>query len=219
LEEFGERLRIIQLVRHPARVAASIVTHKWYVPGARADIEAAVALSPSDGGVHLREYQGRWNRMSEFEKALFFWAEVHLYGLEVEATFPAVPFARVGFEDLLSERDARAELARFLCVPYRPALDAAPSHREDRYRRQTVTRIDFDKVHSHPVVAGLARRFGYEVSSAAMQKFLSRYKKDRLATVRRYIRAALRKFAVAVGSLGAADVLRHFGETAVMYAG
>jgi hypothetical protein len=210
VEEFGERLRLVQLIRHPARVAASIMTHRWYQDGARPDIEADVALSPTDAGVRLCGYQLRWNRMSEYEKALFFWAQVHLYGLEVETTYSAVPFTRVTFEDLLTRRDARVAFARFLNVPYRPEFDLAPLNREDSFRQQTVMRIDFGKVHDHPAVAALAQQFGYDTSVAEMQKIGTRYKAPPFAAARRRLNTVLRKFTVSMGLVGAWDVMQGF---------
>ncbi len=76
LEEFGSHLRLVHLTRHPLRTAASIVIHRWFDPRERPDIMADVALTPTDHGVRLHHYAGRWPQMSPFEKALFNWTEV-----------------------------------------------------------------------------------------------------------------------------------------------
>ncbi|HMT98596.1 MAG TPA: hypothetical protein PKA33_04400 [Amaricoccus sp.] len=92
--EFGEKLRLVQLVRHPVKVAASLVTHGWYCEGAREDIAQAVAPTPADPGVTLKAYAPRWPAMAPFEKSLFYWYEVHRYGKEVESASPPGRFAR-----------------------------------------------------------------------------------------------------------------------------
>src|SRR5690349_3804884 len=159
-DEFGERLQLVQLVRNPVQVAASIVTHRWYSSGVRSDIKTDVALTSVDAGVRLRNYAGRWAAMSEFEKALFYWAEVHLYGLEVQTRFSAIPFFQISFEDLLEERDSRVAFTRFLDVPYRSGFDSAPGERRDRFKRRTPVKIEPDQIWNLPAGVALARRCG-----------------------------------------------------------
>jgi hypothetical protein len=202
-DEFGERLQLVQLVRNPVQVAASIVTHRWYSSGGRSDIKANVALTPSDAGVRLRNYAGRWTAMSEFEKALFYWAEVHLYGLEVQTRLSAVPFFQVSFEDLLGQRDARVAFARFLDVPYRRGFDSAPSERRDRFKRRTPVKIEPGRIWELPEVVALARRFGYEIGAVAPQEFQARYRRSRIQSAKRRVASALRRWLVGVVPVGA----------------
>ena len=128
-EEFGRRLRLVQLVRHPVRVAASLVTHRWFDPGQRDDIQTNIVPAPTDPGVHFKHYRDRWPHMSPFEKALFYWSEVHLYGLEVRDAHPSVPFLPLTFEDLMAQTAAHERLAAFLNVPYRPEWSKALARR------------------------------------------------------------------------------------------
>jgi hypothetical protein len=190
-------------VRHPVQVAASIVTHRWYSSGVRSDIKAEVALTPSDAGARLRNYAGRWATMSEFEKALFYWTEVHLYGLEVQTRFSAVPFFQVSFEDLLEQRDARVAFTRFLDVPYRSGFDSAPGERKDRFKRRTPVKIEPGQIGELPEAVHLARRFGYEIGAVAMQEFQARYRRSWLESARRQLVSALRRCFVGVVPVGA----------------
>jgi len=192
-EEFGPRLRLVQLVRHPVRVAASIVTHRWFDPGCRADIEDHIALAPTDPGVRMRHYAGRWPHMSAFEKALFNWAEVHLYGLEIRDELPGVPHLQVSLEELLAHGDARKRLTEFLGIPFRPAWSEAPQNRVDQYRKKTAHKIDRSKVHALPEVAQLAERFGYDLDSIAEPAFQSRYCDSKIAQARRRIGCMLKR--------------------------
>jgi hypothetical protein len=192
-EEFGERLRLVQLVRHPVRVAASIVTHRWFDPGYRADIQANIALAPTDPGVVLRHYEKRWAEMSAFEKGLFYWAEVHLYGLEVQDRFAPVPFLRINLEDLLLDMKVRARLTQFLGVPYRAEWNDAPNHRIDAYHRQTSAKIDSQGTHTLPEIANLAAGFGYDINAIAKWEIQHRYHRSAFSTVTRRAKWALRK--------------------------
>jgi hypothetical protein len=192
-EEFGEQLRLVQLVRHPIRVAASIVTHRWFEPGYRADIQADIALAPSDPGALLRHYEARWAGMSAFEKALFYWTEVHLYGLEVQEKFLPVPFLRIKLESLLTEANSRAQMARFLGLPYRPAWNDAPGHQVDAYYRQTSSRIDSQGIRSLPEAADLATRFGYDIEAIATSEIRQRYQRSLFSIVNRRAKRAVRK--------------------------
>jgi hypothetical protein len=195
--EFGERLRLIQLIRHPVRVAASIVTHRWFEPGYRADIKADIALVPTDPGVILRHYERRWAEMSAFEKGLFYWAEVHLYGLEVQDKFLPVPFLRIQLESLLTHMKSRARLAQFLDLPYRPEWNDAPNNKIDVYHRQTSTKIDSEGTRSLPEIANLAARFDYDIDAIAKWEIQHRYQRSVFSKLNQQARWALRKTFVA----------------------
>ena len=104
LREFGERLRIVQLVRHPVRVAASAVTHRWYQNARSDSLAEDVELAPSDQGVLQRHYASRWPSMTPYEKALFYWSEVHQFAQEVNARLTTVPFHTARFEDLILDQ-------------------------------------------------------------------------------------------------------------------
>jgi len=163
--EFGERLRLVQLVRHPVRVAASITAQGWLEPGRRNVIQDDTAPAATDPGVYLRHYGARWATMTPFEKALFYWAEVHLYGLEVRKELPDVPFLQLTLEDLVGGTPAQQRLAAFLDVPYRPAWREASAIRIDALPKDMNT-IDRSPLQDHPEIASLARHFGYDVGNA-----------------------------------------------------
>lgn len=170
-DEFGERLRLVQLVRHPVRVAASIVTHRWFDPGQRSDIQADIAVAPTDPGVRLSHYAERWADMSAFEKALFYWAEVHLYGLEVQDRFVAVPFTRITFEDMLTRQETRRSFTQFLGLPYRSGWNEAPGKKIDHYHRETGSSLDLGEARTMPEIARLAEHFGYDVDAISQREF------------------------------------------------
>ncbi|WP_162917439.1 hypothetical protein [Dongia deserti] len=129
--------------------------------------------------------------MSQFEKALFFWAEVHLYGLEVQAALPTVPFLRISFEDILASHDARVSFAQFLDLPYRSAFDGAPNQNVDQYRKQTVATIEPSRINKYAEIASLAAQFGYHTGFEESRAFHSRYRTPWSTRAKRRLRATL----------------------------
>lgn len=75
------------------------MTHRWYLPEKRPDIEAAVTPTPTDPNVSFSHYAQRWPCMTRYEKALFYWLEVHRVGFEEEEATPPDRFARFRFEE------------------------------------------------------------------------------------------------------------------------
>lgn len=191
--EFGEKLRLVQLVRHPVKVAASLVTHGWYCKGAREDIAQAVAPTPTDPGVTLKAYASRWPAMTPFEKSLFYWYEVHRYGKEVEAASPPGRFARFRLEDLTAAPEARDALRRFLGLPDRPGWTAAEQRRDDRFRAKTDEVIDPAAITRHPEILALAEELGYAPQDIDAAEFAARYVRSPLERLRAGLGQARRR--------------------------
>jgi hypothetical protein len=189
-DAFGEQLRVVQLTRDPVRVAASLVTHEWYVGEGRENVRGLVALTPFDPGVRMKSYADRWSGMTAFEKGLFYWAEVHKWGLEVEAGIPPERFARFRAEDLLDEdRAERLRLAEFLDLPDRAEWRDAQSRTVDNFRATTAEIIDPRMLNWHPEIAALARRLGYAEPHSDAATLARRYSP---APGRRIMRSAKR---------------------------
>ena len=165
VREFGSRLRLVQLLRHPVRVAASVVTHRWYQAERKDSLHADVTPAPTDPGVVQKDYEDRWRDLSSFEKGLFYWTEVHLFGLEVQDRYPDVPFFTVKFEDIVDPPAALRDLVGFLGLDFRTELQEGVSDRVDRYRQRTPLAIDPTEIHRHPRTLALAEQFGYDPTS------------------------------------------------------
>jgi len=186
-EEFGDRLRLVQLTRHPVRVAASIVTHDWYREGVRKDIMTTIALTPTDSGVTLSHYAERWSAMTSFERALFYWYEVHAFGLEQKAMSPPGGFARFQFEKLVSDRASRDAFLAFLDLPHRSGWRAAARIRIDNHRSRTYEKIDSGLIKTQPEIDKLARQLGYRIDADAK---VSKY---RINPIKRFAKGAKEK--------------------------
>jgi hypothetical protein len=173
-EEFGDSLRIVQLTRHPVRVAASIVTHHWF-DGTRPDIQRCIVPTPFDAGSALPSYAPRWPQMSAFEKALCYWYEVHAFGVEQEALSPAGTFARFQFEQLLADPETQSRFPAFLGLP--PSIDwkQATAQRVDKIQRQTSQQIDWSAAKRHPKIWELASELRYELDQVSEAELAARY--------------------------------------------
>ena len=191
--EFGDALRLVQLTRHPVRVAGSLLTHGWYQPDRRADLAAEVAPEPSDAGVTLPHYAARWPGMTAFEKALYCWYQVHAYGREVEAEAPPGQFARFAFERLLDDAATRAAFAAHIGLDDRPGWRESPTRRVvDRFHRRTAQPIEAWRAAAHPEIVALAQALGYDMAQVDARALAARYRKSwprrALAALRRVSR-------------------------------
>ncbi len=190
-EEFGPRLRLVHYLRHPIKVAASLLTLGFYDPEARPELDALISPYPSDGGVGFPALREQWSSMSRFERALYYWAEVHAYGLELEKTLPETPFCRVRFEDLLRRPDEQQKLTRFLGVRDTRSWSELERERTDHFQYRTKEPIPVDRAHRFSGVVTLAATFGYALDEVSQAEVNSRYRVSRLRVAARRARRRL----------------------------
>jgi hypothetical protein len=195
-ERFGDRVRILELVRHPIRVAASLVTQRWYTTPGRDDVRDTVALSPWSSGVLLGEYADRWSSMSAFEKGLYYWYEVHAYGREVSRLCPPDRFGLITFKDLVEDEATRRGLVDFLGLPDREAFYERSAREVDSYRHRTPEPIDVTLVQGHPPIVQLAEELGFRLSAVEQAAVDNRYREGAVGQLQRRasrLRARLRR--------------------------
>jgi hypothetical protein len=175
---FPGRVRLIHVVRHPVTTAASIVTHdRFNRTGADREWMEAAMLDPARPGVRLPEYADRWEAMTDYEKSLFFWTEINLYGEELRSRYPSLPFIRIRFEDMMDPASAAlSEIVRFIGWPLRPGLRAATTTTVDRWHLTTDTNIDRRQIYGFPDALRLARDYGYDVDSVSDSDLERRYR-------------------------------------------
>lgn len=160
-ERFGEKLRIIHLVRHPVATARSWLTQSAYIPPLLPHLREKVLLSAFDDGVSFPEYRERWPSLHPFEKCLFYWAEVNALGVRLEGETSS-PWLRVRYEDLFGGGGAAAILD-FLGLPTRAGLMEHRAAIVDKYRFMAPIGVpDMDLHAAHPAIARLAAALGYD---------------------------------------------------------
>lgn len=196
--KFPGQLRFVHLIRNPIRVAASLVTHDWYqamrpdsIHGDGDSLHGDVTPEPDDPGVVQHHYSDRWSAMTPYEKALFYWTEVHLYGLEIPLRYPNVPYIRLRSEDMFGDPNALRPLIEHLNLPYRSELSNRVAQRVDGWYKKTKLHIDAKAIARHPQTLALAERFGYDVWGVSESEISRRYEQSRPSLIRR-IRARVR---------------------------
>lgn len=173
----GERLRVVHLTRHPVPTALGHLTHGAYAGGARNNLTTRLAtLGPTDGNVFQPQYASAWSGLSLYEKCLFWWTEVGMYGLEFPGRIASVPFLRVGAEQILGgERDELRRLLGFADLPWRDGWIDRIDTSWDRWHHPADTAVNPLEVHRHPVTVEVARRLGYDLSGLNLGALLARY--------------------------------------------
>jgi hypothetical protein len=177
-ERLCGRLRIVHLTRHPVPSALSHVAHGSYAGSPRDDAYTRWAtLGPTDPNVFQPEYAPRWERLSPYEKCLFWWTEVHLFGLELPDRIRGVPFIRVQAERLLSGERAELEpLLGFIGLPWRAGWLDHAQRLVDRWHHHTDQAVDPLVVRRHPRTVEVASALGYDVEALDVAALEARYR-------------------------------------------
>jgi hypothetical protein len=176
--KFPGRLRIVHLTRHPVPSALSHLAHSSYAGSPRDDAYTRLAtLGPRDRGVFQSDYVSRWERLSPYEKCLFWWTEVHRFGLEMSERLDAVPLIRVRAERLLGgDRSELERLLEFIGLPWRDAWLARTRQIVDRWHHRTNARLDPMAVLEHPLAVETAARLGYDAARVDLAALEARYR-------------------------------------------
>jgi hypothetical protein len=175
---FRERLRVVHLTRHPVPSSLSHLAHQSYAGSPRDDAYTKLAtLGPEDPGVFQAHYAESWEQLSPYEKCLFWWTEVHLFGLELPGQVDHVPVLRIKSEDLLSGRRAPLErLADFMGLSWEPGWLALTARHVDRWHHHTAAAVDPLRIHRHPGAVEVAAKLGYDLSSLNLGELEARYR-------------------------------------------
>jgi hypothetical protein len=174
----GDRLRIVHLTRHPVPAALSQLAEGLYAGSARDDPYTRLAtLGPEDPNVFQPEYAKTWDQLSAYEKCLFWWTEVHLFGLEFPGRFPQTRFLRIKSEAIMKgERATLQRLLDFLDLPRDARWSARADHAVARWHPHPDPSVDPLEIHRHPATVEVARELGYDVSSLNTGELLARYR-------------------------------------------
>ncbi len=174
---FPNRLRVVHLTRDPVRCALSHMSHRSYAGSPlRSPVSRSGTLGPTDRGVFHPEYSKRWSKLSAYEKCLYFWTEVSLYGLEFPRVFPSIPFLRLKSEDLLAgERSAIEQLLGFLDLPWTDGWLEHVGKSVDKWHFHTDEEVEPARVFRHQATLEVAREFGYDFDRLDMDALRARY--------------------------------------------
>lgn len=183
IEALNNKAKIIHLIRDPVKVAASLTTHDFYNPANSNGFNLYGALSPYIEGTVMQEYQTRWEKMSRFEKCLYHWAEINLYGLWLQETYRKTPFLRIKAEDLFEKPEVMyRQIMKFIGIPWQKDINME-SHHIDNYSRRTRERINPELLLQHPEIIRLMNKFSYSESSITGDSVTRYIKENRFKTL------------------------------------
>lgn len=160
-----ERLRVVHLTRHPVPTALSHLAHSSYAGSPRDDTFTRLAtLGPGDARVFQPGYAKRWDALTPYEKCLFWWTEVNLFGLEFAHRFPEIPLLRIRSEDLLSptSEEALPRMLAFAGLAWSQLWTQELGTTVDRWRHHTEQDVEPALVRHHPQAVETAARLGYD---------------------------------------------------------
>lgn len=171
------RLRVVHLTRHPVPTALSHAVHNSYADSARDDPYTRLAtLGPTDPHVFQPHYAQRWDELTGYEKCLFWWTEVSLFGLELERLHPEVPFLRIRSEELLTEHSGTiTRLLRFMELPWDERWTERTARIVDRWHHHTDQTLDPRLIYRHPLTCRVAEQLGYDVGELDLSALRTRY--------------------------------------------
>jgi hypothetical protein len=177
-ERFADRLRVVHLTRHPVPTALSHLAQSSYAGSPRDDAYTRLAtLAPTDRNVFHPEYAARWDELTPYEKCLFWWTEVSLFGLELPERLPDIPFLRVRSEDMLAgDRNTLARLLEFMQLPWDERWIEQTARTVDRWHHHTDRDVDPLLVRDHPATVEAAARLGYDVAELDLAALEARYR-------------------------------------------
>jgi hypothetical protein len=164
-ERFASRLRIVHITRHPVPTALLHHADGSYAGSRRRNPYSRLAtLAPRDRNVFQPHYARTWAQLSAYEKCLFWWTEVNLFGLELPGRFGTIPLLRVQAEDVFSgEREPLGRLLAFMELPWHRGWQRRGALTLDRWPRPH-DGVDPLEVHRHPATVETARELGYELA-------------------------------------------------------
>lgn len=135
LDRWGDDAAFTALVRNPYSVAASLLTHNFFV--GRDDSYMDWAIIQNDAHVHYKALSATHADFSPFEKCVFHWMELYRYILEFRAR---KDFHIWKFEDLYGDKQAWRGFFKDLSGV---ELREPPGH-VDKYRGRIKSDVSFD---------------------------------------------------------------------------
>ena len=172
-EKFGEQLRILVLHRHPISVAASFAIRGHYTQ----DKSPAWAISPMHARVLYPQFKKHWDSLSRFEKCLFRWLEVTMYGLELSNIFPDVPYLIMPSDRIFKSDEALREVADFLGFPTTQQIKRSQDKNisEIQYLERWPVESEWRGYKKFPELIELAERLGYNMEENYVAEIIRRY--------------------------------------------
>lgn len=154
------KIKIIHLQRSLFTAAASVASQNHYL---RSTWTNKVALFPKDSGV-VQQIEN-WERLSEYEKCLFFCTEVSAYAMRLKDLFPAVPWLTIKYETIFNPRYSALCLGavlRFLRLPVKNDFLIAATEKIDSFGGAKPVQPDKEYLRlTYPTAFEVSKLLGY----------------------------------------------------------
>ena len=171
--EFGARLKVLNVVRHPIAQAASTAIQGAYKEYKSEDW----AITPLHPQSRFKSYSKTWNDMFVFEKCLFRWMEVVAYSEELKERFPEIQFMTVKSEDFFRSKKTIAEIADFMGFENDRKIELSPKKNEIQLfnlERRPIG-AEWKRYDKFPELVKLAGTYGFDMSESFVEELISRY--------------------------------------------
>jgi len=141
IDAFGDRIRIIHLVRDPIRVATSFFAINS-VPGLSSKGRKYLLdpLAP-DNLIQIQDLLGSPDFSHEFYRCLWYWYEVEARAKRIRSTFPKIKWHTLKTEEL-NDLDALKAMFKSLELPVTDDLSRVVSTRENTKAAKKLRNID-----------------------------------------------------------------------------
>jgi hypothetical protein len=180
VDTFEPHVRVIHLIRHPVPTAWSWVTHRVFCEPLLPHIPEKVLLSPFDEGVQFPQYRDRWNGMSPYEKALYYWLEVNTFAKRTQSEV-GIEWLTLSFQELFDSASQKRVLA------FAGAASESPKNPGVVDELQSVSEVAVKptEIANHPPVLRLAGDFGFDALQFDVEQLRRRYFRAALPAFRR----------------------------------
>jgi len=169
---FGQRLRVLAITNHPVAVAASFAVRGHYFRNKN----PAWAISPLHERVVFPQYGDRWSAMTPFEKGLYRWLEITLFGLDFKERFPEVPCLTFRSDEIFNNAINLRRIAEFVGFSgAEPRHEAGRNEATDNHVERWPIGREWKRVFDMPDVVSLAESMGFDMSEAEIRRIVSKY--------------------------------------------
>lgn len=175
IDQFGSRVKLVHLFRHPVNNCFSMMSHRFYYPAWLQSDPSRQLLNPNTVDFIRASETKDWDRISPYEKCLVYWSEMQAYLDELRSLYPETQILSISAESLFDVTSgAHERLTDFIGLPARP-LTAESERVIDRYSRRAVLFDDWQAIFRHPEIVRVARGLGYDFENITQHALLKRY--------------------------------------------
>lgn len=156
---FKGQMKIIFLTRDPVSMAKSWMAHGAFSKPFLPHQKMKTLISPRDAGVRFPNYMNRWDKLSQFEKLIYYWLEVNIRGWEIMSE-SEIPMIHIKFEELFSEPKLK-EFVNFLGLPMKDGMLTEFEKKVDKFNYYTYESVNENLLENHPDILELMHQLHY----------------------------------------------------------